>query len=451
MKTDAGELLPGEDHEVAELADHIQKRNFWALVWSQAASVGYGALRTSFLAVIVAQYTSSALAISFAVTANRFFQPLVNPFIGRHSDKTKSRHGRRKPFMVVGLISMGLSMAAVPIAGGYWPLVAISSAGSIGAAAYRIPRFSATPEIFGQRRWAAMGVAIGAAGIIPNALMQGFINRTWEQDQELTFVVAGIACVVGGILLAFMMIEPAEMQAAHANAVIDHSFKERLSEMRSHHNLMALMLAGSISAIGVQGVPPLYVIYAGEVLGVGGRTVAAAAIFQGIAIAVIAAPAVWIGLKADRHYAGMVCAASGSVLCLAALAPSDIVTVSALGVLGAFAGIVVAVSLGTVVVLLFPREMLAEMAGIWSSATVLGSLFTIYGTGLMVDYFGNYRLIWVFPALGFAGSSLVLRRLDLPERHRHPDIKDLKTAMNFSFARGFGRVSRTNEQENLEE
>lgn len=91
------------------------------MVWSQAASVGYGALRTSFLAVIVAQYTSSALAISFAVTANRFFQPVVNPFIGRHSDKTKSRHGRRKPFMVVGLISMGLSMAAVPIAGGIGP------------------------------------------------------------------------------------------------------------------------------------------------------------------------------------------------------------------------------------------------------------------------------------------------------------------------------------------
>lgn len=451
METDTGELLPGEDHEVDELEHHIQKRNFWALVWSQAASVGYGALRTSFLAVIVARYTSSALAISFAVTANRFFQPAVNPFIGRHSDKTKSRHGRRKPFMVVGLISMGLSLAAVPIAGSYWPLVAIASAGSLGAASYRIPRFSVTPEIFGQKRWAAMGVAIGAAGVIPNALMQGFINRTWEQDQELTFVVAGIACVIGGILLAFMMIEPAEMQAAHAEAVTDHSLRERLTEMRSHRNLMVLMVAGSISAIGAQGIPPLYVIYAGEVLGVGGKTVAAAAILQGVAIAVVAGPAVWVGLKADRHYAGMICAASGSVLCLAALAPSDIVTISALGVLGAFAGIVVAVSLGTVVVLLFPREMLAEMAAIWSSGTVLGSLVTIYGTGLMVDYFGNYRLIWVFPAIGFAGSSLVLRRLDLPERHRHPDIKDLKKAMNSSFSQGFGRAGRSNSQENPEE
>lgn len=447
MEIEAGEQLPGEDHEVTELEHHIQKRNFWALVWAQAASVGYGALRTSFLAVIVARYTSSALAISFAVTANRFLQPVVNPFIGRHSDKTKSRHGRRKPFMVVGLVSMGLSLAAVPIAGSYWPLVAIASAGSLGAAAYRIPRFSVTPEIFGQKRWATMGVAIGAAGILPNAVMQGFINRTWEQDQELTFVVAGIACVVGGILLAFMMIEPSEMQAAHADAVSSHTLKERLTEMRSHRNLMTLMVAGAISAIGTQGIPPLYVIYAGEVLGVGGKTVAAAAIFQGAAIAIVAGPAVWIGLKADRHYAGMLCAASGSILCLAALAPSDIVMISALGVVGAFVGIIVAVNLGTVVVLLFPREMLAEMAAIWSSFTVLGSLVTIYGTGLMVDVFGNYRLIWVFPAIGFAGSALVLRKLDLPKRHRHPDIKDLKETMNSSFAQGFKRVSRVTPEE----
>lgn len=442
MENDSGDLLPGENHVVSELQEHVQKRNFWALVWAQAASVGYGALRTSFLAVIVARYTSSALAISFAVTANRFFQPVLNPFIGRHSDRTRSRHGRRKPFMVVGLIVMGLALSAVPIANNYWLLVGLASFGSIGAAAYRIPRFSVTPEIFGQKRWAAMGVAIGAAGLLPNASMQAFINRTWGRDQELTFVVAGIACVIGAFLLASMMLEPVEMQERHAVDARDRSLRVRLRDIRAQKNLMVLLLAGAIASTGVQGIPPLYVIYAGEVLKVGGETVAAAALIQGIAIAMLASLAIWIGLKVDRHSAGKFCAFTGSALSFVALFPDDIVIISTLGVVGALVGIVVAVNLGTLVVLLFRRETLAEIAGIWSSFTLLGSLLSIYGTGFLVDHYRNYRLIWLFPTVGFATAAMLLRKLDLPERHRHPDINDLKRALHSSFAQGFKRSGR---------
>lgn len=434
-----GDLLPGEGHEVDELKSNEQRRNFWALVWAQAASVGYGALRTGFLGVIVGRYTTSALAISFAVTANRFFQPVLNPVIGRFSDKSQSRHGRRKPFMVAGLVIMGFSLAAVPVATGYWPLVIVASVSSVGAAFYRIPRFSVTPEIFGQHRWAAMAVSIGVAGILPNFVMQVVINRTWAESQDTTFVIAGAACLLGAVVLAMRMLEPTEAQSGVAEATAEHKMRERIATMRSHKNLMVLLVAGSIATIGGEAVPALYVIYAGEILHVGGETVAAAAIVGALCFAPLTVPAILIGLRVDRHYCAMACSLFGVVLAIAAYFANSIVTLTVVGVLGALSMTVVAVNLGPLVTLLFPRELLGEMAAIWSSFTTIGAIAVTYGTAFFVDWLHNYRIIWLPIAVALSVTAVVLTRLDLPPRHRHPDRSELRKTLGSSFRQGLSR------------
>jgi Na+/melibiose symporter-like transporter len=429
--------LPGELHSVSELERLDIRRNYWALVASQAAATGYLTLRSGFLGAIFEPVAPSVFWITFAVTAHRWLYPLAAPLVGRLSDKSSGKGGRRKPFMVWGLLVMGVASVLLGVGPrSYWPMVALVVIASLGWTAYRIPRFSATPDLFGQSMWAGMAVSLAVAGFLPNVIVQGLINRTWERSHATAFVIAGLFSGAAGLVVLVRLREPSSDQRATAGEASRMELGDRMRYIVSHRNLLVLLAAGGCISVAASPVAPLYVVYAGRVLGVGVRTVAAAGIYGGLAALPLIPVVAIVSARIDRKLVGMACAVLGTALAVGAYNTSSIVTLTAYGVVTSLIGIAIAVSLGTLLVVLFPREILAEVAGLWTAVTTIGSIAVSYAISAAIESTGNWRLLWLPLIIGCPASLLCLAFLDLPRRHRRPDISKLRSSIRTSLMAG---------------
>ncbi len=436
------DLLPGETHVLEDIDHRGVRRNYWVLVFSQAAATGFLTLRSGFLGALFEPVSSSVFAVTFAVTAHRWVYPVAAPLIGRYSDKSTGRRGRRKPFMAAGLLGMGIACVLLGIGPRrYWPMVALVVLASLGWTAYRIPRFSATPELFGQRMWAGMAVSFAVAGFLPNLLVQGVINRTWERSHSFPFVFAGVVAAAAGVLMMARLSEPEGDRIEAARVASRMKTVDRIRYIRSHRNLLVLMVAGGVITVAASPVAPLYVIYAGNVLGVGARTVAAAGIYGGLAALPLILPVALVSARVDRKAVGMGCAALGTALAVGAYHADSIVVLTAYGVVTSLIGIAIAVSLGTLLVMLFPREVLAELAGLWTAVMTVASIVVSYGISVAIEATSNWRLLWIPLVVGCPISFIALGFLDLPKRHRRPDLTRLRSSIRTSLGagvRGFG-------------
>ena len=98
--------------------------------WRERLAFGVGGLTMAVggmgiknLAIPVYQMTlkvdPALLGLMLAIP--RFWDAFTDPFIGHLSDRTRSRFGRRRPFIVVGAVLTGLAFALVWMVPAHWP------------------------------------------------------------------------------------------------------------------------------------------------------------------------------------------------------------------------------------------------------------------------------------------------------------------------------------------
>ena len=103
--------------------DRLRLRSFIGLTLGLVGPRANLAVSGVLLTLLVTARVSSALAITFALTANRLIGWLAYPLLGRASDRTHSVAGRRAPYMAAGLLIMGVCTWSYTLVGGFWPLV----------------------------------------------------------------------------------------------------------------------------------------------------------------------------------------------------------------------------------------------------------------------------------------------------------------------------------------
>ena len=87
--------------------DTVRVRTFLGLSLGLVGARANLAVSGVLLTLLVSSRVSSAVAITFALTANRFVGWIAYPLLGRASDRTRSVAGRRAPHMAAGLFLMG--------------------------------------------------------------------------------------------------------------------------------------------------------------------------------------------------------------------------------------------------------------------------------------------------------------------------------------------------------
>ncbi|MBV8463148.1 MAG: MFS transporter, partial [Acidimicrobiales bacterium] len=134
----------------AERIDPSRVRSFIGLSIGLVGPRANLAVSGVLLTLYVQQRASTALAVTFALTARRLVSWVTYPLAGRLSDRTRSHFGRRTPYMGGALLLLGVATWMYTVVHGYWQLVLVIVIAGQAASVFTLTNVTVVPEVFGR-------------------------------------------------------------------------------------------------------------------------------------------------------------------------------------------------------------------------------------------------------------------------------------------------------------
>ncbi len=351
----------------------------------------------------------SAVVVGFILTWDNIINMFVQPWIGSRSDRTRTRFGRRKPYLLLGAPLAALFFILVPFVRQNFALIAVAILGTnIGMAIFRSPTVAYLGDLFKPRERSTANGVINFMGGVGAALALFGGGALYKMGLPLPFIVgAGVMLLAIGLVV--MVIKepplPSETQDHHDPVP---SLKDNLKALLSAEDRSSLYLLGAIFFwfVAWNAMEAFFTIYARQVLGmdVGSATQMLTA-FAGLLV-LFAIPSGLIATRLGRKPTIMV-GLAGMTLGLVAgfMVRTPGVMLPLLALMGAFWSLVNINSL-PMVYDLGEESRIGAFTGLYyfssSAAAISGPILA----GQLIDL-TNHSAIWLFSAV-FMAIALVL-------------------------------------------
>ncbi|MCR2813835.1 MFS transporter [Microbacterium sp. zg.Y1090] len=160
----------------------------WMFVMNAALLTCYAGFMVIFIPDQVQQIDPANKVgnLALVMTASSIGAIIIHPLIGAFSDRTRSRFGRRAPWMVISAATAAIMMVLLSGAadlwtlGVYWVLVMLALNALATAQAAIVPdriareRFGAASGVLAMGTFLGMGLGVAGAGIFINSLGVGY-------------------------------------------------------------------------------------------------------------------------------------------------------------------------------------------------------------------------------------------------------------------------------------
>ena len=383
------------------------------------------------ITLFVQQRASGALAVTFALTANRLLSWITYPVAGRLSDRTRLRVGRRTPYMAASLILMGAATWMFTVVSGYWSLVLFIVIARQAAAVFTLTNVAVVPEVFGRSRWLKALLLTTVLGTLASWTIKATVITTWKQSDPATwnlpFQVAAVILAATGLAVLLLVREaPTAVVGAEADRTRRaRPAREEMRDILAGPNAKVLVAGSLLFWAGTGSTAYVAILFFQRVLHAGASAQTIAGLATGIPVFMIG---IALGVPISRWLTPMQLAIGapllGAVLAGVQYFDTHLWQAVVLSYIGApFVGAYIIVMAPLLLQLLPRAGGLGERLGMLLSPFNLVSVVLAYLAAVTVDATGNYRLIWLFPAVTGLGHALVNCWLRYPERRStSPDM-----------------------------
>ncbi len=430
------------DNNRAESIDKKRVKSLIGVVSAQLGQRAYSTVNGLLLTILVASRTSSAVAITFAVTSGRLLNWVTYPIFGRISDRANTKMGRRTPFIGIPMIVMGLGVILLPYSKGYWPLVFIIIVIRQASTAQNLGNITVVPEIVGRSRWIRAIILIVFGAVIINSIVKVNVLLTWNQHNISTwassFKIAGIFMIAGGVLVLLLVREStAATQLAKAERSQNEPTVMQVTKSIFKSRGAFQILGGAfVFWMGIGATVTLGAVFFEKICHASAPTQTAAGIVTLAALLVVGIPlGVILSKHFTRHQIAMFCPLLGSFVFLAQYFVNNIwysVLISAIGS-PLLVGYLIAIS-PMLIKLLPSLGGFGERIGIITSPFTFISVFGGFLASIAVDHFHNYRLIWLFPFTAGIVHFIIMIFLKSEYRDTKANIKRVENQLKERFA-----------------
>ncbi|HWE71449.1 MAG TPA: MFS transporter [Acidimicrobiales bacterium] len=376
------------------------------------------------ITLFVQQRASGALAVTFALTASRLLSWVTYPLVGRLSDRTRSRVGRRTPYMAGSLILMGAATWMFTVVRGYWMLVLFILIARQAAAIFTLTNAAVIPEVFGRSRWLKALLLTTVLGTVASLGIKATVIATWKQSDPATWnlpfqVAAVIMAGVGLVVLILVREAPAASFGAETDrGARARRVRDELRSVLAGPNAKVLVTGSLLFWSGIGSTAFVAVLFFQRILHAGASAQTVAGLATGVPIFFIG---VGLGIPVSRVLSPRQLAIGapliGAVLAGVQYFDTHLWQAVVLSYIGApFIGAYIIV-LAPMLLQLLPRSGgLGERLGVLLAPFNLCSVALAYLAATVVDATGNYRLIWLFPAATGVAHATVNCWLKIPPR-----------------------------------
>lgn len=387
-------------------------------------ALGFGARMAlvTFNGPLAHFFTDNGYLIGLLLASGPLVSALVNPAIGRLSDRTWTRFGRRLPYVLVGVPLSTFVLFAIPSAPGYVALLVLFLLRAVFISIAGVPLLSLLPDMIStERRGRAMALFMVAGGIGAIAIqMSG--KFLWESHFELVYYLTAVLALVFVMPPLFFIRElpPAAEQRAAAHRRSGVSPGAALRAFTRGDPIALFLASASLRYLGVGIVLNYVTLFALTDLGV---AVGDAALAIGVSGAVRLALAIPAGRLADRWSRKQLLiwtsVAAVAVHGFTAFGVWNLTGLYVVLLAGAMVGTLDMVVSGPLFMDLMPADRRGELTGI---NMVLQNVFRALGAllgGAVFAWSGGYRLSYAAVALCFAVSVALLARVAVTPAKPH--------------------------------
>jgi len=358
----------------------------------------------------------SALAVGFILTWDNIINMFVQPWVGSLSDRTRSRFGRRKPFLMFGAPAAGLFFILVPFVRENFILIALAILGTnLGMAIFRSPTIAYLGDLFKPVDRSKANGVINLMGGLGGAVALFGGGALYKLGVPLPFIVGAGIMVLAILVVVLAVREPAlpEPEAAVAAPGLWASIQSVLRG--PEYSPLALLSAIFFWFVGWNAMEAFFTIYARNVLGidVGSGTQMLTAFAATLILFAIPS-----GLLATRigRKPTIMAGLAGMLLGLVAgffIRDSTMLLVT-LALMGAFWALVNINSL-PMVYDLGDEGSIGVYTGLYYFASSAAAITGPILAGWLIDL-TDHRWIWIFSAIFLALAMLAVTRIRVTQR-----------------------------------
>jgi maltose/moltooligosaccharide transporter len=166
------------------------------LNYKQTFLIGFGffassiawSMYNSFVPILLGKYLASTLLIGAVMTIDNIFGVIFQPLFGAISDKTRTRFGRRMPYILIGIPICAVAFSIIPWTSSLFSLMAVVIIFNLVMSTWRAPVVALMPDLT-------------PASLRSQA--NGIINFMGGLGNLFSFFVGGLLFKAGGMPLPF--------------------------------------------------------------------------------------------------------------------------------------------------------------------------------------------------------------------------------------------------------
>lgn len=287
--------------------------------YSKTFLIGFGffavmvawSVYNSFVPLFLAnRFNLDPAQIGFFMTLDNIAALLLQPAIGSLSDRTRTRIGRRLPFMLVGAPIAAIAFFFAPVVSvplldipkdAMLPLfVTCTITFMLSMAIWRTPVVALMPDVTPSKyRSQANGVInfMGGIGSIIAFLIGG---KLYEIAPQYPFWLAG-ALVILGVLMVFIFIREPKIYEENPNLEKPNLWKSLGQIFREkQHNAIRIFMAIFFWFVAMNAIESFITLYANQSLGLSESRSVSLMTLNSLAFVLMALPAGFIGGKIGR-------------------------------------------------------------------------------------------------------------------------------------------------------
>jgi len=389
------------------------------LNWGKTFALGFGFLAISavwplydsFMPLFLKQYVTSSAIIGGIMGLDNVLGFTLQPWFGSLSDRTQSRWGRRRPFLLIGMPVAAASLIALTWThdAGVVPLLVTTGVMNLSMSLFRSPTVALMPDLTPPPlRSQANGVinlmgGIGAAIVLQVGKMLHPVNPGYP------FVVAAGIMVFVFFLFLLVIREPAIPEGDSGVEETPQSLMASLTYLFKNREQSTLRLLAAIFCwfVAYQAVNTWFTTYTTERLGVTPSAALTASLAYTGAFILGAMPAGYIGARFGRRntIAVGLCGMVTSFFAMYFLTSLMQMTI-AMVVAGLFWSLININSYPMVVQMCNPKDT-GTFTGLYYIFQGVGGISGPFLVGLLFDLAGSKRPLFL-TALLFMALALVL-------------------------------------------
>ncbi len=369
------------------------------------------AMYNAYVPLILDTFLSKTVLIGIIMSIDNIFAVIFQPLIGELSDSTRTRFGKRMPYILIGMPLCAVLFAFIPLSTNLLMLMLVVILFNFIMSCWRTPVIALMPDFVPVNlRSQANGVInlMGGVGSILALLIGGKLLMAGGMDRPFLFA----AIIMVAIWVAFLLFLR-EPSLSKDNTTIWHRVKEKRRQekeeklkQKTYHrlhskNLLFLLVAIFFVFAGINSLETYFTLYVTKDMGVSAGEASFALAYFALAFIAGAVPAGIIGGHLGRKKILLLGIAICAVLFFLALFTVSLTFIKVLMLGAGFAWALVNTNCLPLVLDLSSDDHLGRYTGYYYFFASAASIASPALFGLIHDIFQDYRLLFVYAAITF--------------------------------------------------